>query len=103
MSTKTTPMVLNDIYPGGAMLQQKFGKTNRLYLWHFAYRNGKQIELVRVDSPKALEMANEYWGRKLLADDMPRVLVDADDKAYERRWFTIHFGNLHDEDEEIQD
>lgn len=97
-------VTFNDVFPGGAILQKAYRKRKHsLYLWHFAYREGKRIELARVPSHEALEMAHQYWGERLLYEDLPRNLVDASGKAWERKWYTLRFDLADPDENELED
>jgi len=76
----------NEVYPGGAILKTSYGPPPTLLLWHWAYRRGEPIELVRAKNSSVLELAHEYWAVRLNSGLMPPVLVDAHGQNWERQW-----------------
>ena len=87
-------LAFNDIYPGGAILKRVYGKRRfSLYLWHFAYNGGNPIELARVKSEGALDMATAFWGNRLEKGWLPPHIKGVDGKLWERRWFTLALNN----------
>lgn len=81
---------LTDVFPGGTMLKRDYGEDSfSLVLWHFAYNNGESIELVRLTSEIALDLAWKFWSEKLESGDMPTTIEDVDGIRFERRWYHL--------------
>ena len=79
----------NEVFNDGSILKTEYGPPYVLLLWHWAYREGKAIELVRSTHLGAIEIAVEYWSDQIQAGKLPSRIQDANGTTWERLWETL--------------
>lgn len=85
-----TGISLNDLYPAGAILKREYCRGGyKLWLWHFAYNSGDPILLGSWRRERALDLAAEWWGLRLMSGQLPSCIIDKKGKAWERMWITL--------------
>lgn len=88
---KNEAYAINDILPGGSLLQRSYhGSRKSLNLWHFAFNNGEMIELARFDNEYALDLALDHWRNRITRGILPTVIQDWEGNLYERIWMNLH-------------
>lgn len=81
---------LTDVFPNGAILKREYKpRSYSLYLIHFAFNDGKAIEMVRLKDEASLDEAYRFWSGQLALGYTPAHLKGYDGKVYERRWIPL--------------
>ncbi len=83
---KPLRVAANEVFEDGSLLRTVYGPPHSLWLWHWAFREGKPIELLRTTKLEVVEIAAEYWTGVLKSGYPPPAIRDAHGGVWERLW-----------------